>query len=295
MLDVESNLQYEVAVTYAQLVELDRDVLAAQESVNALTESRRISNQMLSVGKIARVDLLKIDTRLADVRAKLIELTTGRQILAGQLNALMGRSVDTPVAVETSLPHPQITISADQVVLAAATRNTQYQIANAQVKIAQNSLELAKSQLRPTLSFSARLFKQSPDPFSVYRGGAIAGFSFNYPLFDRPLNHRVQEAKSLELEYRSKANQARLDATQRARTAYLKMQGAEARIQSTQSSIADARETLRVEQEKQHYGRATIEHLLDAQAALLTSEANYYRAFADDTIAMAALKRETGQ
>ena len=293
--DVESNLQYEIAVTYAQLVELDRDVLAAQESVNALTESRRISNQMLSVGKIARVDLLKIDTRLADVRAKLIELTTGRQILAGQLNALMGRSVDTPVAVETSLPHPQITISADQVVLAAATRNTQYQIANAQVKIAQNSLELAKSQLRPTLSFSARLFEQSPDPFSVYRGGAIAGFSFNYPLFDRPLNHRVQEAKSLELEYRSKANQARLDATQRARTAYLKMQGAEARIQSTQSSIADARETLRIEQEKQNYGRETIEHLLDAQAALLTSEANYYRAFADDTIAMAALKRETGQ
>ncbi len=105
----------------------------------------------------------------------------------------------------------------------------------------------------------------------------------------------MEEAKSVELEDRSKADQARLDAMQRARTAYLRVQDAQARIQATQSSIADARETLRIEQEKQKYGRETIEHLLGAQAALLTSEANYYRALADYTTATAALKRETGQ
>jgi outer membrane protein TolC len=293
--DVESNLEYEVAATYARLVEVERDVQAAQESVNALTESQRIANEMLSVGKIARVDLLKVDTRLADVRAELIELTNERQVLAGQLNALMGRPIDTSVAAVTTLPHPEVTMSPDQAVLAATTGNTQYQLAEAQVKVAQKSVELAKSQLRPTLSFSTVLFKQSPDPFSAYRGGAIAGFSFNYPLFDRPLNHRVQEAKSVELEDRSKADQSRLDAMQRARTAYLRVQDAQARIQATQSSIEEARETLRIEQEKQRNGRETIEHLLDAQAALLTSEANYYRALADHTIATAALKRETGQ
>jgi outer membrane protein TolC len=239
--------------------------------------------------------LLKIDTRLAVVRAELIELTNERQVLAGQLNALMGRPIDTSVAAVTTLPHPEVTMSADEAVLAAATGNTQYQFAKAQVNVAQKSVELAKSQLRPTLSFSTIFFKQSPDPFSVYRGGAIAGFSFNYPIFDRPLNHRVQEAKSVELEDRSKADQARLDAMQRARTAYLQVQDAQARIQATQSSIEEARETLRIEQEKQRNGRETIEHLLDAQAALLTSEANYYRALADHTIATAALKRETGQ
>jgi outer membrane protein len=293
--DVESNLEYEVAATYARLVEVGRDVQAAQESVDALAESQRIAKQMLDVGKIARVDLLKIDTRLADVQAELIELSNEQQILAGQLNALMGRPVDTPVAAQTSLPHPEVAISADQAALAAVTGNTQYQLAEAQTKVAQRSVEQAKSQLRPTLSFSADFFKQSLDPFSVYRGGAIAGFSFNYPIFNRPLNHRVQEAKSLELEDRSKADQARLDAMQRAHTARLQVQDADARIEATQSSIADARETLRIEQEKQRYGRETIEHLLDAQAALLTSEADYYRALADYTIAAASLKRETGQ
>lgn len=293
--DVESNLEYEVAATYARLVEVERDVQAAQESVNALTESQRITSQMLNVGKVARVDLLKIDARLADVRAEDIDLVNERQILAGQLNALMGRAVDTPVAVQASLPHPAVVLSEEQAVIAAAAENTQYQLAEAQVSVAQKSVEQAKSQLRPTISFSANFFKQSPDPFSVYRGGAIAGFSFNYPLFDRPLNHRVQEAKSLELEDRSKAEQARLDAMQRARTATLQVQDADARIQATQSSIVAAREALRIEQQKLEYGRGIVEHLLDAQAALLTSEADYYRALADYTTATAAVKRETEQ
>jgi outer membrane protein len=293
--DVESSLEYEVSATYARLVEVDRDVQAAQESVDAFTESRRNAAHMLSVGKVARVDLLRVDARLEDIEAKLIDLKNERQILAGQLNALMGRPVGTSVAVEQSLPYPKAAISADQAVRAAATGNTQYQLSDARAKVAHNSLDLAKSQLRPTFSFSTIFFEQGPDPFSAYKGGAIAGFSFDYPIFDRPLKHRVQEAKSLELEDRLKRDQARLDAMQRARTAYLDLQDAEARIQATQSSIADARETLRIEQEEQNYGRDTIEHLLDAEAAFLTSEADYYRALADGAIATAALKRETGQ
>lgn len=293
--DVESNLEYEVAATYARLVEVERDIEAAQESVAALTEGQRVESQMLSVGKVARVDMLKINARLSDVRAELIHLKNERQILAGQLNALMGRPVDTPVVIQTSLPHVKVAISADQAALAAVAGNTQYQLAEARTKVAQKSLDLAKSRLRPTLSFSTDFFKQSPDPFSVYRGGAIAGFSFKYPIFDRPLNHRVQEAKSVELEDRSKAAQARLDAMQRARTATLQVRDAEARIQATRSSIAEAREALRIEQEKLRYGRGIMEHLLDAQAALLTSEADYYSALADYAIAKASLKRETGK
>ncbi|TAM83386.1 MAG: TolC family protein [Acidobacteria bacterium] len=293
--DVESNLVFEVSTTYARLVETDRDVQAAQESVKALTESRRDMAEGLKVGKVARVDLLKIDTRLADVEARLIDLRNERQVLAGQLNALMGREIDTPVVTETTLPHPEVTISSDDATRAAAAANPQYQIAEARVEVAQNSLKAAKSELRPTFSLSTAFYDHSPDPFSAYRGGAIAGFTFSYPIFDRQLKHRVAEAKSRELEARSKAEQERLDAIERARTAWLQVRDAEARIRATQSSIADARETLRIEQLMVRYGRDRIEHLLDAQAALLTSEADYYRALADSTVATAALNRETGQ
>jgi len=122
-------------------------------------------------------------------------------------------------------------------------------------------------------------------------GGAVLSF----PFFDRTLSNRIEEAKSRELERRADLKQVELDSNQRVRSAYLQARNSEERIRATETAIGYAREALRIEQEKQRYGRGTIENLLDAQAALLTSEARYYRALADYTIAIAAIRRETGK
>jgi outer membrane protein len=68
MHDFELGLDFEVTSTYANLVQLDRDIKAAQEAVNALTESRRVVARMLDEGKAAHVAVLKVDTRLSDVQ-----------------------------------------------------------------------------------------------------------------------------------------------------------------------------------------------------------------------------------
>jgi DNA-directed RNA polymerase specialized sigma24 family protein len=57
--DVERDLDFDVTSTYASLVQLDRDIEAAQESVKALQEGHRVIAEMLQTGKVARVDLLK--------------------------------------------------------------------------------------------------------------------------------------------------------------------------------------------------------------------------------------------
>lgn len=295
MRDVQRDLDFNVTSTYAQVLELDRDVEAARESVKALTESQRIVDQMLSVGKVARVDRLKVVARLADIQSTLINFANTRDIEAGQLNAFMGRAIDTPVVVETTLSQRPTSVPAGELPRAVATGNTKYQIRQAQLDVAERSVDVAKSELRPSVSLAANFLTQSADPFSVYKGGAIGGVVFTFPFFDRTLSHQLEEAKSRELEHQSEVAQAKLDAMQRARTAYLQIQNAEERVRATQASIDSAREALRIEQEKQRYGRTTIENVLDAQAALLTSEADYYRALADDTIAVAALKRETGR
>jgi len=292
---VERDLDFDVTSTYANLVQLDRDIEAARESVNALTESRRVVAQMLDEGKVARVDLLKIDTRLADVQDTAIEFRNAREIEAGLLNALLGHPVNTPVTVETMLPRPTAQLPLDEVSELARAGNLQYQVAEAQVSVAERSLAVAKSAQRPSLSLAADFLGQSADPFAVYRGGVIAGAVFTFPFFDRTLTHRVEEAKSRELERRADLKQAGLDAEQRVRSAYLQVENSQERIRATETAIGYAKEALRIEQEKQRYGRGIIENLLDAQAALLTSEAKYYRALADYMTATAAVRRETGK
>jgi len=292
--DVERGLDFDVTSTYANLVQLDRDIEAARESVKALMESRRVIAQMLDQGKVARVDLLKVDTRLADVQVTGIEFRNARDVESGQLNALLGRAIDTPVVVETTLPRGQL-LSLDQISQSASTENTKTQIARAEVSISARSVEVARSALRPTVSLVGNVRGQSADPFAMYRGGVVAGAVFSFPFFDRTLSNRIEEAKSRELERRDDLKQVELDATQRVRAAYLQAQNSEERIRATETAIGYAREALRIEQEKQRYGRGIIETLLDAQAALLTSEARYYRALADYTIAGAAIRRETGK
>jgi outer membrane protein len=295
MHDVELGLNFDVTSTYANLVQLDRDIEAAQEAVNALTESRRVVAQMLDEGKAAHVALLKVDTRLSDVQDTAIEFRNAREIQAGQLNALLGRPVDTPVIVQTTLPRLPEQLSPDQVSQLANADNTKNQIARAEVTISERSTEVARSALWPSVYLVADLRAQSADPFTAYGGMAVAGAVLTFPLFDRALTTRVHETKSRELERRTDLKQVELDANQRAHTAYLQAQNSQERIRATETAISYAREALRIEQEKQLYGRGIIENLLDAQAALLNSEARYYRALADHTTATAAIRREIGR
>ena len=292
--DVERGLDFDVTRTYANLVQLDRDIEAARESLNALTESRRVVSQMFDEGKVARVDLLKVDTRLADVQDTAIEFRNAREIQAGEFNSILGRSIDDSVVVETTLPRPLAQPSLEHVSLLARAGNLPYQFAEAQVSVAERGVAVAKAAQRPSLSLAAGVIGQSVDPFLMYKGGVVAGIVFSFPFFDRVLGFRVEEAKSRELERRADLRQVELDAAQRVRTAYLQVKNSEERIRATETAIGYAREALRIEQEKQRYGRGIIENLLDAQAALLTSEAKFYRALADHMAATAAVRRETG-
>lgn len=293
--DVERDLDFDVTSTYANMVQLDRDIEAARESVKALTESRRVIGEMLAEGKVARVDLLKVDTRLAEVQDTAIEFRNAREIQSGQFNALLGRPIETGVVVETVLPRGPPLVSVDEVSQLASTENTKTLIARAEVSISERSVAVAKSALRPTISLVTALQGQTADPYSMYKGGVFGGAVLSFPFFDRTLSNRIEEAKSRELERRADLKQVELDSNQRVRSAYLQARNSEERIRATETAIGYAREALRIEQEKQRYGRGTIENLLDAQAALLTSEARYYRALADYTIAIAAIRRETGK
>lgn len=184
--DVEQQLDVDVTTVYASLVQLDRDIEAAQESVTALAEGRRVVAQMLDEGKVARVDLLKVDTRVAEVEDTAIEFRNAREIQVGQFNALLGCPIDTPVVVTTTLPKRPIELSPSQVELFASARNTKYQLAQAQVSIAERSTRVVKSELRPSLSLVTNLFGQSADPFSIYRSGVVAGAVLSFPFSTGP-------------------------------------------------------------------------------------------------------------
>lgn len=292
--DVELQLIYGVAASYARLFQIEHDIEAVQHSVEALREAQRDQASMLKVGKVARVDLLKVDARLSDLQTQLIDLDNARQTEAGQLNALLGRSVETPVTVEDHLLQPAVTIPLDQALVRAREQNPDYRVGQQQVEIAKRNTELTATGLNPSVSVVGGYFANSASPFYQYGDDPVALLVFSFPLFDHTITERTHEADSRTEERRADLRQLGYDIEQRTQAAYLAVKDAQARIHSTADGAAWAKEALRIELLKERLGREIVEHLLDAQAALLNNEAQNDRALADYTTAVAALQHETG-
>ncbi len=79
-----------------------------------------------------------------------------------------------------------------------------------------------------------------------------------------------------------------------AETAVLNVNSARKRIHVTQKSIAEAEESVRIERQKYDLGKGAIVDVLDAQAALLNAQTNYYRALSDYRVAQAQIRLATG-
>ncbi|RLC23463.1 MAG: TolC family protein, partial [Deltaproteobacteria bacterium] len=67
------------------------------------------------------------------------------------------------------------------------------------------------------------------------------------------------------------------------------------RVRSSETAIEQGKESLRIEQEKYALGRGSITDVLDAQAALLTSQTNYYRSLSEYNTSIAELHLAIGE
>ena len=77
--------------------------------------------------------------------------------------------------------------------------------------------------------------------------------------------------------------------------ALLDLRAARERVEATRAAVAQARESLRVEEEKHALGRGAIVDVLDAQSALLEAQTLHYRALADRHVARYRLDLAVGE
>ena len=79
------------------------------------------------------------------------------------------------------------------------------------------------------------------------------------------------------------------------RDAYLNITYARERTESSKEDIESAKENVRIERLKYQTGAGTTTDYLDAQTDLLRTEADYFRAYFDEEVARAALKKAIGE
>jgi outer membrane protein TolC len=115
------------------------------------------------------------------------------------------------------------------------------------------------------------------------------------PLFDGGyISASIREQLAVLAAAQERLGNLELQIRLEVESALSNLQSTEERMESTRTSIAQARESLRIEQQKYELGSGTIVDVLDAQAALLETETTYYRIQSEYHIAAAQFQLAIG-
>lgn len=282
--------------TYNKILQLEALVAASKQAVGALEQQQTNAQLMFNLGRIARVDLLKVEVQKANESQRLLALQEGLTNGSTTLRVLMGEAVG-PSSSQLTLgdrlePHEeQVDFEAG---LAMAKSKPKYKIYAKAVEDADTSRKLALAKLLPSLNGVAGYTQQYGFNPQYNDGVWYLGASLSIPVFDRTnyadiSRERLQKERT-QLKLKAVENQIRLDL----QVAMASLVESKKRIETTRLAVDQSQESFRIEQKKYNEGSGTMADLLLAQAAQSQAEANQTQALFDYNMAILDWHKASG-
>lgn len=292
------------------------DVLQSQELVNVSEqilarsqENTRRTRDFVEAGSLIPADIATAEVREANDQLSLINNQNSLQIAKATLPRLLGLdpAVLLTVAVDESyqLYQDRGTIERvdrpiEEAIQIALDNRPEFQELQAQLKVQEWSLTLAKLQRWPRLnadtSYDVNLddYLRERENFSDFRSWS-AGVSLNFTLFDGGiLSNRVKEL-SMQLEQtREDASDLERSVALAVRQAYLNLKRSEASVDISKTQVTNAQLSLDVIQGRFDVDKAILLELLDAQTSFAQALTNQVNTFYDYKIAQSRLQDAMG-
>lgn len=269
-----------------------------------MEEQLRRIDALIAAQKAAGVDRLRSEVRLADVDQQLVRergrLAIGRRALLHMLGLESGADLlvlrgELEERRERTLP--ELETAMEQ----ALSSRTDYQAARAALEARARDVDAARAGHWPQLllqgSYGGRwaIGSWTGDGQELDDSGRI-GFAIEMPVFDGGrIGARVREQRALLAADRERLHRLELEIRLEVETALLNVASTRERAGALVKVIDQAQESLRIEREKYALGKGAIVDVLDAQAALLESETNYYLVLSELQTALADLRLAIGE
>jgi len=248
-------------------------------------------------GVVVESDLLSAKVRLTSREQELIRARNNLELARAQLNTAMGVPVDAlyqpadPLA-ERNLASPAL---ADVEQKALSTRPDLKRI-EAQQSAQELSVAIAKSSFGPRLKAFAGWEMDNP---TLLAGGGgnnwLGGVELQFDLFEGGAKRAALSREHAVAEKIAALKQAASDAVRlEVRQAYYDLDSNRQQVGVARSSIAQAQESLRINQDRYEGGLITITDLLGAEEAARRSQTDYWQAVYQFHISSANLELASG-
>lgn len=283
---------------YYQSYAVDAAVQAAREAELASEESLRAADARYRVGSGTPADRLQAQTAASQATLTRIQAEGSAKTALGVLaNALGLDAQEAPPLAPPAENTPDAAFSRnlDQLIAAAKRARPDLAAAEAQVKAAAASIDVARASGRPSLLLTAGSSYNDSGQLGLTRGSSI-GVALSIPLFSGfNTTYRVRSAEA-QLEAKSAqrdqlARQVSLDVW---RNYYALTTSIEA-VRASNDLVASAEASAKVARGRYQAGVGGILDLLNAQSALASARQQNIQALYNWSIAKAALAQAMGQ
>ncbi len=276
----------------------------AQESVRVADEAVRSAEadavkaeNRRTAGVATDADVLSIRVHVAAAEERRIRRGYDVELARAALNQAMGLPLDTQFDLSTPLKAAPLTAAtaAEAESDAAAGRPEVRQLETA-AKIGSEQAKAARAARLPEFYFRAG-FEADRQRF-VDRAGAnwLAAAGLRWNVFNGFADRARVRETAFEIE-RTRAQARAVESATRleARRAWLDLKSAAQRIKVAESSVAMARESLRIIKNRYEAGLTEVTELLRSETAVLEAETRVLEAVRDQRLAAVALEAARGR
>jgi outer membrane protein len=277
----DQEIIFRVVNSYYGMLLARKQLEVAEQSMKTAQAILDRSKDRFQSGVVVESDYLSAQVRLATRRQELIRAQNNMAMAQAQLSTSMGMSAETefdPVEIlaEKNLP----ATSLDDLEKQAVDRRPDLNRIRSEEAAQQQSVSIAKSSFGPRVNAFGGWEADNPTLLAGGGGNSwLAGIEVQFDLFEGGAK-RAQLSHERALEEKvSAVKEMATDAIRlEVRRAYYELDAARQQVDVARATIAEARESLRINQDRYDSGLSTITDLLAAEEAARRSQTDYWEA-----------------
>jgi outer membrane protein TolC len=287
---------------YYSILRTQKLVDVARITVEQIAAQKEVAENMHQVGMSPLNDLLQSQVQLANARQQLITAQNNMEIAKSQFNTLLRRPVNSPVAIAEILDYTPFEYDIDYCLSQAKAHRLEIEVADLQVQIAQKDYNLTQKDYFPSVDLTGTWTRRGTD-WDVDGGEGIgdrkfwdirATASWNFWEWGRT-TYGVREKLSRLAQAKSRKEEILDNIDLEVKEAYLRTIESEKNILTIEKAIEQAKENLRITEERFKEQVSTQTDVLVAQTLETDTMTNYYNALYAYKIAKAVLHRALGR
>jgi outer membrane protein len=291
------DLILDVTEAYYQLIQAEKLVGVADESIRALEALRNQTREFFKAGVVPKVDVLSTEGQLAQARIQKTQSLTevGRQ--KAQLNYLLRYPQETPIDVVQDIGYRPTVYRIPEIYSTAAANRLEIRQANISVEQALALMKSSQADLMPSVSLQTQGTRLN-DNWNVFDPEGINDWriqgllTWTFDMFRS--RETVKERRASQARAFVAREQLVEQIMNEVKSAFLDMKRSESDIQNNRAAVAFRQENFRINRERYKEQVATYIEVLDAQRQLAQAQGDYYTSLIGYRINHAVLERRIG-